>query len=375
MTTTLSNFGSGDAQPTGGLQGIANAAFLTDPPKRENVGVWENSSTEYGLTTHRHRGGYSGGSTHTAAPQEIRWVSGGDLGGYVEKHGDELIRIPQTYSGFDSFDPYLSCIDGLLKEAYGYGIDGTAVERALRVLIDNGRYNESNYQVIACGQYPWLLCGDEGVLLCSPTPIDRTESISRTVSLSLPTGDVDVEEENPVVLNALRRVGTYLSGHLPDGANGKNPIEDTVSLQEHLQMPISKRRRKYHKFAVESSEGDSEIGLKIEREDLHALGSMKLDPRNLPGGGGDEVITAPQSDEKVTVALDDPLEIGETTPEGIVVGYSFDWETFEYSNEEVAVATTYHLEEPNTEDRIQLSINTSQSRLATINPEYPINDN
>ncbi|MDT3437776.1 hypothetical protein [Haloarcula sp. 1CSR25-25] len=376
MTTTLSNFGSGDAQPTGGLTGIAKAAFLTEPPNRENTGKWEAPDTEYGLTTHRHRGRYGGGKTHTAATHEVRWVSGGDLGGYVEKYGDKLLQIPDTYSGFSEFEPYLSCIDGLLTEAYGYGIDGTAAERALRVLIDNGRYNRSNYHIIACGQYPWVLIGDEGVLLCSTTPIGRTDSISRTVPLSLPTGEVDVEEENPTALTALRRVGAYLSGNIPDEASGENTIDTPISLEEHLQPPLTKRRSKYHKFTGEPSGEESETELRIKRGDLYSLGAMELDPHSVPGGNGTEQITAPQSGMDVEVSFTDPREIGESHSEGIVIGYSFDWECYGCSTEEVAVVTTYHLEEPSIDgSRIELTINTTHTRLATVTPDYKIHDN
>ncbi|RLM94352.1 hypothetical protein D3D01_15940 [Haloarcula sp. Atlit-7R] len=103
---------------------------------------------------------------------------------------------------------------------------------------------------------------------------------------------------------------------------------------------------------------------------------MELDPRSIPGGDGPEQITAPNCGDDVEIAFTEPREIGETYSEGIVIGYSFDWECYEYSTEEAAVVTTYHLEEPVFDgSRIEVTINTTHSRLATVTPEYEIHDN
>ena len=369
---TLSDFGTGSTEPTGGLTGIANAARLVGPREREDVRGWETASTEYGLITHRASNSGSSGHSHSPSKQEVRWVSGGDLSGYVEKHGDRLMSIPSTYGGFNSFDTYLSCVDGLVPDNYGYGIDGIAAERALRTLIDGGRYKHNRYNLIACGKHPWLLSGPEGVVLCSPAPVGRSERIARTVSSTIGTQAIEVEEENPLVLRALDRVATYLAGNTPEQAPDTNQLDDDSIhiLGEHIKTPTNTSFGgcDYHLFA--DADEDSVMETSIAREDLRDLGTMSLTIESLPGWCNGATVAPPNGGPAVEIPYENYRDIGKNYDEGLVIGYDFDWESFEYSPEQVAVLTTYHLTVDKRSDRREVRIERTYERLQTTSTHY-----
>lgn len=351
MNNSLSEFGGGATGPSGGLVGIANAANIRDPPVRENIGSWKYPDTEYGLTTHRNTKGGSAGdgkvSPQIAYEQHVRWVSGGDLGKYVEEYGDELVSIPSTYSGFENLKPYLGVVDGTI-DGYGYGIDGRAAERALRVLIDNGRYSASSYHIIACGEHPWLLIGDEGVLLCSLTPVSRTEAIARTTGVAIPEGHLEVEEERPEVLEAIHRIAAFAGGTLPrgvsSGATNELSDEKAIEFTGHKSVPSpSTSSSSYGRHGHTFYRGEDNT-TDILREDLIPLGTMVLDQADLPGVTSPERVTSPTGPQSVRVEADVERKIGTIHDEGLVIGYSFDWQTYEYGPEAVATITTYHLD-------------------------------
>jgi hypothetical protein len=377
MDTSLASFGAGEAEPTAGLVGVANAAYLTDPPERENVAGWKSPSTEYGLTTHQVAINGAGGLSQKAAKNEIRWVSGGDLAEYVEEYGDELRQIPGTYSGFSggAFNTYLSCVDGLVADHYGYGISGTAAERALRVLNDNGRYQETKYHIITANEHPWVLTGPKGVVLCSPVPVDRTAANSREVPVEFSQETVHTEEENPIVLRALKRVEGYLTGEPPAGAP-ENITADltaapTLAFAEHEKPPTSTKYGGTDQHVFSTSGDDEAIKVKIQREDFRDLGTMKLRSDNLPGAQEPASIESP-SGTTVTVEYSPERNVGESYPEGLVIGHSFGWETYPYSPEEVAVVTTYHMEMPSESlgKLFTVDINRTETRVTTTSAHY-----
>jgi hypothetical protein len=377
MDTSLASFGAGEAEPTAGLVGVANAAYLTDPPERENIAGWLSPSTEYGLTTHQVAVNGTGGLSQKAAKHEVRWVSGGDLAGYVEEYGDELRRIPGTYSGFNGgeFDTYLSCVDGLVEDYYGYGISGTAAERALRVLNDNGRYKQSKYHLITAGEHPWVLTGPKGTVLCSPVPVERTPANSRQVPVEFSQETVQIEEENPIVLRALKRVEAYLTGQRPAGAPEGIAIEiDTtapLAFAEHEKPPTSTKYGGTDQHVFSASGNDEAVKIKIQREDFRNLGMMALRSEELPGVGKPATIESP-SGTQVTFEYSPERDIGEYHPEGLVIGHSFDWETYPYSPEEVAIVTTYHMEMPSESvgKLFTVDINRTETRVATTSAHY-----
>lgn len=374
MDTSLASFGAGEAKPTAGLVGVANAAYLTDPPERENIKGWKTQSTEYGLTTHQVDCETKAGKSHGATKQEVRWVSGGDLAGYVEKYGDELRSLPSTYGGFSggAYEPYLGCVDGLVEDNYGYGISGRAAERGLRILNDNGRYQASKYHIITANEHPWVLSGPKGVLLCSPTPVKRTMKNARTVPVEFSETTVDTEEENPIVLEALRRVEAYLADGAPPNAANNVGIElqpePSLAFVEHEDVPTSTKFGGCDQHVFNTEAG---ISVKIEREDFHNLGTMELQADRLPGVQEPATVTSP-SGKSITISHTPEREIGEFYEEGLVVGYSFDWDVFPYSPEEVAVVTTYHIEMPadSVESPFTVTVNRTESRIATTSVHY-----
>jgi len=376
MDTSLASFGAGEAEPTGGLVGVANAAYLTEPPERENIKGWEPASTEYGLRTHRVESKYSGGDSHSAATHEVRWVSGGDLKKYVERYGDTLRSIPETYSGFSggSFDPYVGCVDGLIEDDYAYGISGTSVERALRILNDNGRYQASKYHIITAGEHPWILTGPKGVVLCSLTPVERTDRNAQTSPVEFAETTIDVEEDNPIVVRALKRVEAYLAGEAPVGASS-NDIHSTdrmpLTFAIHEDVPTSTKLGGTDEHVFNTEDGDGGVTISIAREDLEDLGKMAVSPNALPGVPAEEAVTSPSGTE-VTVDYTPEQSIGEFCEDGLVVGYSFEWQTFEYSPEEVATLTTYYLELPDgdVDALFSPSISRSQTKVTTTSPHY-----
>lgn len=353
-STSLSNFGASGNSVTGGPEGIANATELTDPPERENASRWEGPCQEYGLTTYRFYATGDGNHPRNPATHQLRWIAGGDLSAYVAEYGEAVHQVPQVYGDFDSFGPHLMAVDGLVEGAYGYGIDGTSVEQALRLLIDNGRYSAPSYSVIACGNHPWVMTGDEGALLCSLSPVEKPDDVERTTDISVPGQDepVAVEEENPVALKAISRVASYLHGDIPANATSKldsAEVQSPYSLVEHEGPPTSTGYRGgTHDFrAVSPNKEDSdETTIKIDQGHLQTLGTMALDYSDITGGVQGDPVEMPCGDKSVTVRFPEPRTLGKRYEEGIAVGYSFDWESYDYSPETVGVVTTYHIQSP-----------------------------
>jgi hypothetical protein len=65
-------------------------------------------------------------------------------------------------------------------------------------------------------------------------------------------------------------------------------------------------------------------------------------------------------------------DVGESYPEGLVIGHSFDWETYPYSPEEVAIVTTYHMEMPSESlgKLFTVDINRTETRVTTTSAHY-----
>lgn len=382
MPTRLDQFGAGSSDITGGLEGVANAAKLVTPPEREDISKWEGPSTEYGLETYREYGG------HCEAPGKpsthlVRWVAGGDLGEYVSEHGEDIIQVPETYGGFDNFNTYLAAVDGFVEGGYGYGISAPAAEKALRVLIDNGRYKGSRYQIIPCGDKPWVMVGDEGVVTCPPVPVEKDAGMEIFTHVELPgdeTYQLPIEEENTTAITAIKRLAAYLSGNIPSEAQtGKDSADISTPLKftEHLSHPSNTGYHGgAHSFTAEPTDDsdDGERSVEIEQSDLGVLGTMVLDHRDIPGGDGPETVSTPDGAYATTVDFESPRTIGAEYEEGVAVGYSFDWRDCPCSPGQTAVVSTYHIVQPSERsgglkgDRV--AVNATHTQIGAATPEY-----
>lgn len=200
---------------------VARAAKITDlgadpnelpgdysrfgPPRTEHP---------YSVETRRFMSGFSSQEANaTVSPSDIRWVTSGDLAGYVEEYGEEVRSVPKTYSSFGEWEEYVGKVDNN-GDQYAWGVTQNAVEKALRVLSGGGRYQASRYTVILCGEHPFILTGAKGTLLCSTVPIKTKGSISAELNtVSVGGQEIGVAEENETVLAGIKRLVTFLSSH------------------------------------------------------------------------------------------------------------------------------------------------------------------
>ena len=134
MTECLRSFTSSDSETdlSPDAESVARSATTVSAPDRDSVD-WAAPDDDWGLTTRRPLSSINT-SAGRAHPQQTRWVIEGDVGAYVATHGDgDLLALPETYEGFSDIDTRVAFVDGLAEDSYGYGIDGQAVEKALRV--------------------------------------------------------------------------------------------------------------------------------------------------------------------------------------------------------------------------------------------------
>ncbi|RXK47726.1 hypothetical protein [Halorientalis pallida] len=344
--TSLSAFGSTEEDLDPAPTSVARCARLTEAPDRSDAPEWESSDTEWGLQTRRPASSIQTGAGHVS-PQQTRWIVDGEVAEYVEEFSSgEIWGIPDTYGSFDGIAPLVTHVDGCC-EAYGYGIDGDALEKALRVLTGGGRYSATDYTVIPCGPYPWILTGPEGSLLCSCMPVDRPDGGQGRRSSEIQAGDtrLDMEEENDQILHGLAHF---------------------VRLLEEAK-DVDIERAEYHtvrgdvKHSVHSA-GDESFSMGAA--DLATLGTVAKTPSSVEVADRGR-IKPPNGDHTVAINWDGPEhEVGDVVDERIVAGYEFAWEDPADSLERIATVRTYWLSEGYSSFRL----NYWSARLVTVLP-------
>ncbi|MFC6954915.1 hypothetical protein [Halorubellus litoreus] len=252
---------------------------------------------------------------------------------YVDEYGDAVWPIPETYTAFDGFERYLGEMDGAGRR-YGYGIDATQLEKALRLLTGGGHYDHDAYTLVACGRKPFVLSGPEGVLLSRPghiaRPQDDSQCPERTVTGTRPRSDTEyelaVEEANPVVLDGIERFVETLDYVY------NSPISS------HTAAPHS--TSSFHFFETEA-----ETTVKVSAETLLTVGQLKTHHTDVSVYGG-ATVDAPHSSTSVDVEWTGPDQyVGDIHRGAPVVGYDVDWETRGGRRRSVLVVRTHRLVE------------------------------
>jgi len=325
MTESLRSFSSSDSEPDlrPDAQSVARSATTVSAPDRDGV-EWAAPDDDWGLTTCRPLSSINT-SAGRARHQQTRWVIEGDVGAYVARYGDgDLLAIPETYGGFGNIDTRVAFVDGLAEDSYGYGIDGQAVEKALRVLTGGGRYTASKYTLIPCGRQPWILTGPEGTLLCSCMPIDRPDAGGPTTQVQTSAGTLDIEEDNPEVLAGAARFVELL--------------EDVEGAAINRCTYDSLRGRTRHSFI---DEDDTEWTMAAT--DLAQLAGLATDPSVIQGTVG-RGIQPPTGGDPIVADWDGPDHaVGDRVDGAIIAGYEFAWEQSEDCLEAVATVRTYRV--------------------------------
>jgi hypothetical protein len=325
--TSLSAFGSTEDDLDPAPKSVARCAQLTDAPNRTDDPEWESPDTEWGLQTQRPASSIQTGAGHVR-PQQTRWIVDGDVAEYVEEYGSgEIWGIPDTYAGFDEIPPLVTHVDGCCS-TYGYGIDGEALEKALRVLTGGGRYSATDYTVLPCGPYPWILTGPEGSLLCSCMPVNRPDAGEGRRSSEIQAGDtrLSVEEENDQILHGL--------------AHFVRLLEETKDVD--IDRVEYKTVRGDVKHTVHSADGDS---FSMEAADLATLGTLAKTASGVEIADRSR-IKPPTCDHSVSINWEKPdHEVGAAVDDRLIAGYEFAWEDPDGALEQVATVRTYWLSE------------------------------
>lgn len=325
--TSLSAFGSTEDDLDPAPTSVARCARLTEAPDRGDETGWESPDTEWGLQTRRPASSIQTGAGHVR-PQQTRWIVDGDVAEYVDEYGSgEIWGIPDTYGGFSEINPLVTHVDGLC-EKYGYGIDGTALEKALRVLTGGGRYSATDYTVLPCGPHPWILTGPEGSLLCSCMPVDRPDAGQGRLSSEIQAGDtrLSVEEENTQILHGLAHFVRLL-----EEAKGV----DIETAEYHTV-------RGDVKHSVHSADDGS---FAMKAGDLATLGTLARNPSDVEVADRGR-IKPPNGEHTVSIDWDGPThEVGDVVDERLIAGYEFAWEDPDESLERVATVRTFWLRE------------------------------
>jgi hypothetical protein len=325
--TSLSTFGSTEDDLDPAPKSVARCAQLTDAPNRTDDPEWESPDTEWGLRTRRPASSIQTGTGHVR-PQQARWIVDGDVAAYVEEYGcDEIWTIPGTYAGFGEIDPLVTHVDGCC-ETYGYGIDGTALEKALRVLTGGGRYSATDYTVLPCGPHPWILTGPEGSLLCSCMPVDRPEGGEGRRSSEIQAGDtrLTVEEKNDQILHGL--------------AHFVRLLEEAKDVE--IERAEYQTVRGDVKHTVHSADDES---FSMEASDLATLGTLAKTASSVEIADRGRV-KPPSGDQTVSINWDGPEhEVGEVVDDRFIAGYKFAWEDPDDALEQIATVRTYWLSE------------------------------
>ena len=326
--SSLRSFGIETHEPA--TSAVARSATLCKPPADRDIGPWERSDSEYGLETQRLTGRhYTSGSGLPADPHHVRWIVDGDVASYVDQYGqDEVWTVPDTYDEFNSVATIVGRVDSMAPDdAYGWGIDGTSLERAFRVLTGGGRYTATHYKVIPCGDHPWLLTGPEGTVLCSLCPVDLPcgETQRATSPIEIAGKSMDIEEENQQVIAGISKFGSLLA-------------ERSIYVVDHQCPAASDHYNSKHEFT--DTEGDEH---RIDPETLVMLSNLQTDPGAVTRKECN--VTEPNG-ASVTLSegWDGPNhQVGDVVEDKILAGFRFEWDTPEYSPETIATVATYWL--------------------------------
>jgi hypothetical protein len=323
------------------VTGIANAATMTNPEKRavEDLGTWESPDTEYGLETRWLTTQTRSQTANTSVePHHVRWVTGGNLVRYISQYSDGVHDVPGTYGDFENWDTYVGKVD-TAGDRFGYGISKTTLERVLRVLSGGGRYNESRYFVITCGDRPFVLTGPEGTLLCALTAIKSQPSqFSRRFEIEVQEQTIEICEENDAVLSGIKRLFEIAE----------------LDVDEWCRL-VNSFGNRTHKFAVQS--GDEEEKKKFRSTDLASIGQSYRDEESIRN---DALL---EYDE---VSQADPLQfrIGETYEPGVALGYRLSRKSYSDAPESTVGIQTLFLDveeaEPTLNYRTQRLTTTSK---------------
>jgi len=298
-----------------GAIGIARAAVIRDPTNAglnnestlpEDYAPLESSDSpeEYPLETRWFTEGFrSRDANAKIEPHHLRWICGGDLTAYVERYSDRTFGVPSSYSSFNQeWETYVGKID-TYGEQYGWGITSNALERALRILSGGGRYQETRYQVIACGNHPWVLTGPSGTALCAPVAITTTVSSDRHGQVTVGGDEFAVTEENEAVLTGME-ILFEISDNL-------HPVE-----YDGLKYSSRNQRSSYHRFELSDDSVPSidEARTRLSPADLYDIGSCFPQPDAVRAAAAQTV--GSKADEWLP-----PAKPGERTDLGIVAGY------------------------------------------------------
>jgi len=324
MTEPLRAFSSSDTETdlSPDAESVAHSATTVSAPDRDDV-EWAAPDDDWGLRTCRPLSSINT-SAGRAHPQQTRWVIEGDVGAYVARHGDgDILAIPETYGGFGDINTRVAFVDGL-ADSYGYGIDGQAVEQALRVLTGGGRYTASEYTLIPCGRQPWVLTGPEGTLLCSCLPVDRPDVGGSTTHIETSVGRLELEEDNSEVLAGAARFVELLAD-----------VEE-AAIDHCTYDPLRGQTR--HSFI----DGD-DTEWTMNAADLAQLAGLATDPSVIQGTVG-RGIQPPTGGDPIVADWDGPDHaVGDRVDGAIIAGYEFAWEQSEDCLEAVATVRTYRV--------------------------------
>ncbi|MBX0297715.1 hypothetical protein [Haloarcula nitratireducens] len=340
----LSAFSSDSTDLTPNAESVARCATITPAPDCQGVS-WSTPDSDWGLTTRRPYSSIhtSGGRAHQ---QQTRWVVDGDVGAYVRQSGTGEVRsIPNTYGEFSSVETDVTFVDGLGAQ-YGYGFDGSVIEKALRVLTGGGRYSASKYSLTPCGRQPWVLTGPEGTLLCSCAPVDRPTEGRLTTEVETDTSTIAIEEQNQRVLDGVHQF-IWL-------------IEDSVG--GRITSVEYQRTRGETQHVFVDDEADEQWA--ISAGDLAQLASLTTDPSSIQGSVG-RGIQPPRGGETIVAEWDGPGHpVGYLEDGDIIAGYEFHWETPAGALEDVATVRTYRL----TQSYGTWTVEYRTDRIATVVP-------
>jgi hypothetical protein len=293
-----------DSSNTEGLAGLVRAASLTNPENNGNGFSWQAPDLEYSLTTRRLTAPTSSSAANVSLGQhDVRWIieDTDALVEYVETHGDEQLPVPSSYSNFDTFSPYVAQVDATSGES-AYGISAQALENALRTLSGGGRYNNTRYSCIACGEKPWILTGPSGTLLCAHKPISSVDARLHTDPLSLPEDrTIDFTSENPHVRGGLRRVAQ----NIPAAITSCDNIENYVGTPYHVLSVVDDKDSPY----PETEDGNWKIAPDVLARVGRAHGSISAVSER-----GEEIYPD-------VAAKTPPHAVGDITDDGLLVGY------------------------------------------------------
>jgi hypothetical protein len=219
QTDSSSTPSSSQSHGDSGHGALARRAVYASPGDKapDHDVEWGPPGTEYGLRTEWANSPFTLEGRHSQlSPSDMRFIVGGDLAEYLATHGDRRVRVPGTFTALRSdWSPYLGTYTHLTADACGYGITAEALEQAIRLLSGSGKYSRTAFKVVGCGEWPWIVLGRTGTLLCTPVPISDDDSdtqfnLPRTQPCVLAGTSGDLHDEATAVKRGIERFATLL---------------------------------------------------------------------------------------------------------------------------------------------------------------------